>query len=404
MPVRRGRELLQLPGPTNVPERVLRAMNRPLVDFASPEFTAMIRGCLQELRLVFQTSGEVFGYVALGHATWEAALANLVRPGETVLVADTGMFARRWHDAAEGLGVVVQGFAADWQHPLDATLIEEALRADREHRIKAVLQVHIETSTGLAHDVAAVRRAIDRAGHPALLVVDAIASLAVMDLPMDAIGADVVLAASQKGLMLPPGLGFVAVGERARHAAQGGGLPRRYWDWGSRRGDQPYMWFCGTPPVSMLFGLRESLTMLFEEGLPAVFARHRRLAEAARRAVGRWAEAGALDFYVQEPAARSDAVTALAFAEGHDPDPVRLACRDELGVAFGGGIGPLAGRVLRIGHLGDLNESMLLGALGTLEIGLRRHGVPLGEGGLAAAVTFLTAARPGSCLTPQAAS
>jgi alanine-glyoxylate transaminase / serine-glyoxylate transaminase / serine-pyruvate transaminase len=327
-----------------------------------------------------------------------------VAPGETVLVADTGMFARRWRDAAEGLGVAVQGLPADWRRPLDSTLIEEALRADREHRIKAVLQVHIETSTGLAHDVAAVRRAIDRAGHPALLVVDAIASLAVMDLPMDAIGADVVLAASQKGLMLPPGLGFVAVGERARHAAQGGGLPRRYWDWGSRRGDQPYMWFCGTPPVSMLFGLRESLTMLFEEGLPAVFARHRRLAEAARRAVGRWAEAGALDFYVQEPAARSDAVTAVAFAEGHDPDPVRLACRDELGVAFGGGIGPLAGRVLRIGHLGDLNEAMLLGAMGTLEIGLRRQGMPLGEGGLAAAVAFLAADRPGSCFTSQAAS
>ncbi len=392
MPVRRGRELLQLPGPTNVPERVLRAMHRPLVDFASPEFTRMARGCLEELRLVFQTRGEVFAYVALGHATWEAALANLITPGEAVLIADTGMFARRWREAAEALGVAVHDVPTDWRRPLDGAALEEVLRADRERRIKAVLQVHIETSTGLVHDVAAVRHAIDRAGHPALLVVDAIASLAVMDLPMDAIGADVVLAASQKGLMLPPGLGFVAVGERARHAAEAGGLPRRYWDWAGRRGDQSYMWFCGTPPVSMLFGLRESLDMLFEEGLPAVFARHHRLAEAARRAVERWAAAGALDFYVREPSARSDAVTAIAFAKAHDPDPVRLVCRDELGVAFGGGIGPLAGHVLRSGHLGDLNEAMLLGALGTLEIALRRRGVPLGEGGLAAAVAFLAAA------------
>jgi alanine-glyoxylate transaminase/serine-glyoxylate transaminase/serine-pyruvate transaminase len=259
-----------------------------------------------------------------------------------------------------------------------------------------VLQVHVETSTGVAHDVAAVRRAIDRAGHPALLVVDAIASLAVVDLPMDEIGADLVLAASQKGLMLPPGMGFVAVGERARRAAERGGMPRRYWDWGVRRGDLSYMWFCGTPPVSMLFGLRESLDMLLEEGLPAVLARHRRLAEAVRRAVACWAEAGALDFYATDAAARSDAVTAVEFAEGHDPDAVRLLCRDELGVAFGGGIGPLAGRLLRVGHLGDLNEPMILGALGVLEVGLRRRGVPLGEGGLAAAAGFLAGDAGGS--------
>jgi alanine-glyoxylate transaminase/serine-glyoxylate transaminase/serine-pyruvate transaminase len=252
-----------------------------------------------------------------------------------------------------------------------------------------VFQVHVETSTGVAHDVAAVRRAIDRAGHPALLVVDAIASLAVMDLPMDEAGADVVLAASQKGLMLPPGMGFVAVGERARRAAERGGTPRRYWDWAGRRGDQAYMWFCGTPPVSMLFGLREALDMLLEEGLPAVFARHRRLAGAARCAVARWADAGALGFYALDPAARSDAVTAVLFAEGGDPDAVRLLCRDELGVAFGGGLGPLAGRVLRVGHLGDLNEPMLLGALGALEVAMRRRAVPLGEGGLAAAVASL---------------
>ena len=301
MPVLRGRALLQLPGPTNVPDRVLRAMARPLVDFASPEFTALARSCLDDLRLVFRTGGEVFAYVSLGHATWEVALANLVSPGEAVLVADTGMFARRWREAAEALGVEVRSVAGDWRRAVDPAAVEEALRADREHRIKAVLQVHVETSTGVAHDVAAVRRAIDRAGHPALLVVDAIASLAVVDLPMDEVGADLVLAASQKGLMLPPGMGFVAVGERARRAAERGGMPRRYWDWGVRRGELSYMWFCGTPPVSMLFGLRESLDMLLEEGLPAVLARHRRLAEAVRRAVACWAGAGALDFYARTP-------------------------------------------------------------------------------------------------------
>jgi alanine-glyoxylate transaminase/serine-glyoxylate transaminase/serine-pyruvate transaminase len=349
----------------------------------------MARGCLDDLRAVFRTRGEVFAYVALGHATWEVAIANLVSPGEAVLVPDTGMFARRWREAAEALGVEVVGLPAEWRRAIDPAAVEDALRRDTGRRIKAVFQVHVETSTGVAHDVAAVRRAIDRAGHPALLVVDAIASLAVMDLPMDEAGADVVLAASQKGLMLPPGMGFVAVGERARRAAERGGTPRRYWDWAGRRGDQAYMWFCGTPPVSMLFGLREALDMLLEEGLPAVFARHRRLAGAARCAVARWADAGALGFYALDPAARSDAVTAVLFAEGGDPDAVRLLCRDELGVAFGGGLGPLAGRVLRVGHLGDLNEPMLLGALGALEVAMRRRAVPLGEGGLAAAVASL---------------
>ncbi len=399
MTVRRGRELIQLPGPTNIPERVLRAMHRPAEDFASPEFTRLTRGCLDGLREVFQTEGQVYPYAALGHGTWEVALANLVQPGDRVLLADTGRFAQSWREMALALGIEVLTEPTDLRHPIDAAAIEERLRQDRARSIKAVLAVHIETSTGMVHDIAAIRRAIDAADHPALLVVDAVASLACVDLPMDRLGIDVVLAASQKGLMLPPGLSFVAVGPRAVSVSEQGGTHRRYWDWRLRSGDETYMWFYGTPPMQMIHGLRESLDMLQEEGLPAVFARHRRLAAATRACVARWAEAGALEFQAIPPAARSDSVTAIRMAAPHDPDAVRLYCRERLCVALGGGLGVLKGQVLRIGHLGDLNEPMILGALAALELALETLAVPHAPGGVTAAIRALAAGRDGRAPT-----
>ncbi len=389
--VRRGREFIQLPGPTNIPDRVLRAMHCPSVDFASDAFSAMAQACLADLRAVFQTAGRVYAFSANGHGAWEVVLDNLVADGEGVLVADTGRFAEAWAEMAAALGVEVTRTERFYRRPLDPEAVAACLRADPGHRIRAVLMVHVETSTGIAHDVGAVRAAIDAAGHPALLVVDAIASLGCMDLPMDKLGADVVIAASQKGLMLPAGMAFVGVGERAAAVAAAGGARRRYWDWRLRDGDESYFWFYGTPPVQMLFGLREAIDMLFEEGLPAVFARHNRLAEAARRAVGHWGGDGDVAFHCEVAAARSDVVTALRFPSGADPDALRRLCRDRLSVAFGGGLGPFQGQLLRIGHLGDLNEPMLLGALGALETAMRAQAVPHLPGGVDAASAYLAA-------------
>lgn len=393
MTIRRGRELIQLPGPTNIPERVLRAMARPACDFAAPEFVALARSCIEDLKAVFQTTGEVFAYSANGHGVWEVALANLVAAGERVLIPDTGRFSLSWKEMAEALGVEVVDVPTDLRHPVAQDDIQAALELDRGHRIKAVMMVQVETSTGMLHDVSAARRALDAARHPALLVVDAIASTGCIDLPMDAWDVDVVLTASQKGLMLPPGLAFVAAGPKALAAARSGGALRKYWDWQGRTGPESYMWFYGTPPIQMVYGLRESLDMLLEEGLPGVFARHSRLAEAARRAVARWATSGALEFQVVPPAARSDTVTCIRFVDPHQPDALRQLCRERLSVAFGAGLGRLQGRALRIGHLGDLNEPMILGALGALEAGMRILGVPHGDGALAAAAAHLAEAR-----------
>ena len=387
--LRRGRDFIQLPGPTNIPDRVLSAMHRPMVDFAGAEFTAMARGCLDELRHVFQTEAPVYAYSANGHGAWEIALANLIAPGEAVLMPETGRFSQSWAEMARALDIEVVTTQAFHDHPVDPAALEAALRADTGGRIKAVAMVQVETSTGVTHDVRAVRAAIDAAGHPALLLVDAIACLGCIDLPMDRWGVDLVVTASQKGLMMPAGLAFVAVGARARRAADEGGARRRYWDWRLREGEESYYWFYGTPPVQNMFGLRAALDMLFEEGLPAVFARHHRLAEAARRAAARWGEAGDVGFQCVAPEARSNVVTALTFPSGADPDLLRARCRDRLSVAFGGGIGEFAGRLLRIGHLGDLNEPMLLGALGGLEVAMRAGGVPHVAGGVDAAAQYL---------------
>jgi alanine-glyoxylate transaminase/serine-glyoxylate transaminase/serine-pyruvate transaminase len=387
--IRRGRPLIQLPGPTNIPDRVLRAMHRVGEDFAAPEFTVFARTALDELKRIVLTEGEIFAFAAVGHGAWELALQNLVGPGESVLIPEAGRFSESWREMCRALEVPALKVPGDWRRPVDANAVDAVLRDDVDRTIKAVLAVHVETSTGIAHDVGAIRAALDRTGHPALLVVDAIASLACVPLPMDELGLDVVLAASQKGLMLPPGLCFAAVGPRALAVAETGGMPRRYWDWRPRRGAHSYEWFYGTPPVQMLHGLRASLDMIFEETLAGVHARHRRLAEAARAAVARWAEAGALEFQCVEPVGRSDTITAIRFADGLDPEALRRLCRDRFSVSFGGGLGELHGKVLRIGHLGDLNEAMLLGALAVLETVLALEDVPHARGGVEAASASL---------------
>ncbi len=389
--IRRGREFVQLPGPSNVPERVLRAMSRPATDFAAPDFVGLARSAIDDLRTVFGTEGEVFAYVALGHGAWEAALANLIAPGETVLVAESGRFARGWRIVAEAIGAEVVAIEGDLRRAVDPAAIAAALEADRERRIRAVMVVQIETSTGIVNDIPAIRRAIDAAGHPALLLVDAVASLAICDLPMDRSGVDLAIAASQKGLMMPPGLGFVAVGPRAAEQAERGGAPRRYWDWRIRRGPESYEWFYGTPPIQMMYGLREALDMLFEEGLEKVLARHRRLADAVRAAVARWSEADMVEFHATEPAERCDAITALRLPEEARVKEIRAFCRDRLSVAFGGGLPPFEGKMIRIGHLGDLNEPMILGALAALELAFLRFGVDHAPGGVEAAIASLAA-------------
>lgn len=396
MSVRRGREFVQLPGPTNIPERVLRVLGTPATDFSAPEFTALVRSCLVDLGRIFRTSGEVFAFAALGHGAWEAALVNLFVPGETVLIPRTGRFSESWREMAEGLGIRTLAVEGDMRRAVDPEAIGAALRADGGRGIAGVLVVHIETSTGVVNDLRALRAAIDTAGHPALFVVDAVASLAVSDLRMDEWGIDAALAASQKGLMGPPGLSFLALGGRALARAAGNPAPRRYWDVGPRRGAvESYAHFFGTPPLQLVRALREALDMIIEEGLEEVLRRHRRLASAVRAAVARWAEAGALDIFARDPEARSDAVTAIDFPPEYRPDAVRAFCRDRLSVAFGAGLPPFSGRMLRIGHLGDLNEPMILGALGALELALRLHGVPHAPGGVEAAIAALAAERSG---------
>ena len=387
--LQRGRIFLATPGPTNVPDRVLRAMHRAAEDFAAPPFSDTARACLLDLARVFATSGRVFCFIGNGHAAWEVPLVNLVEPGDAVLVPVSGRFSQSWAEMAECLGLETIRLEQPRDRPLDPAAIETALRADRGQKIKAVLAVQTETATGITSDMVAIRRAIDAVGHPALFVVDAIASLAAEPFAMDEWGIDCALTASQKGLMLPPGLAFVALNDRALAMAETCRHPRRYFDLNFRRGAQTYQWFHGTPPLQQIWGLRESLDMLFEEGLDAVVARHRRLADAVRACVGAWAEAGALDFHCPVPDARSNAVTAIRTSPGIDPDAIRRLARDHYQTALGAGIGDLEGKAFRIGHLGDLNEPMILGTLAATELALRHLGVPHGAGGLEAAIESL---------------
>ena len=394
----RGRNFLMTPGPSNIPDRVLAAMHRPAVDLMDIDFMALTESCFADLAKLFGTDGRVFLYTSNGHGAWEAALANVLGEGDLVLAPSTGVFSWAWGQLAGDLGARVEEIAGDWRSAFDPARIEERLRADPEHRIKAVLAVQTDTATSVTSDIAAVRRALDACHHPALLMADVVASLGTADFRMDEWGVDVAVAGSQKGLMMPPGLAFTAASRRALARGRTAGIRRGYWDWERRMDSEEfYMKFFGTPPEHLVWGLREALDMLFEEGLEAAFARHRRLAEAVHAAVGVWGRAGALELNVVNPAERANAVTTVRVAMGIDANRLRLLARDELDVSLGTGLGPLDGRAFRIGHMGWVNEPMVLGALGGVEMAMQACGVPYAKGGVTAAVDALTAARfPGS--------
>jgi alanine-glyoxylate transaminase/serine-glyoxylate transaminase/serine-pyruvate transaminase len=385
-----GQRFLHSPGPTRLPDEVLHAMGRQPMDLADPRLDPIIAACEAGLkRLLHTEQSDVLMYAANGHGAWEAAIVNLLGPGRAALVPGTGHFSESWAIQTEALGCKVVRTPWVEGRPIDVKAVEQALRDDTRREIVAVFSVHTDTASGVTSDLQALRAAIDASDHPALFVVDVVASLGVVPFDMDALRADVVIGASQKGLMLPPGLGFVAINERARASAEANPMPRFYWDWGRRRDALSYRKFCGTPPMNLLFGMQAALQLIFAEGLDAVFARHRHLAGAVHAAVQGWSEGRALDFFCQEPARRSCSVTAVAVRQGVDPEALRSVARERFQVALSGGLGPLAGRVFRIGHMGDINAAMLLGALGGVEAALRAQGIPIGQGGVQRAVEFL---------------
>jgi alanine-glyoxylate transaminase/serine-glyoxylate transaminase/serine-pyruvate transaminase len=389
--VKRGRHFLQIPGPTNVPDRVLRALAQPTIDHRGPAFAALGHEVLEGLQRVFQTSGAVVIYPSSGTGAWEAALVNTLSAGDTVLMFETGHFATLWRDMSLRLGLQVEFVPGDWRHGVDPDVVHDRLVEDRDRKIKAVALVHNETSTGVTSRVGDVRRQMTAANHPALLLVDTISSLGSIDYRHDEWGVDVTVSGSQKGLMLPPGLGFNAISDRALAASRSARLPKAYWDWEPMIHDNRSGFFPYTPATNLLYGLRESLQMLFEEGLPRVFARHTRYGEATRRAVRAWG----LEVLAVNPEEYSSSLTAVMVPPPHDADQLRQAILERYDMSLGTGLGKLKGRVFRIGHLGDFNDLMLAGALSGVEMGLSACRVPFNRGGVTAALDYLSAA-PGS--------
>ena len=384
-----GRHFLQIPGPTNVPDRVLRAIDLPTMDHRGPEFADLGKAVLAGMKRIFDTAaGEVVIYPASGTGAWEAALVNTLSAGDRVLMAETGQFAVLWQKLATRLGLQAEFLAGDWRHGADPAAIEKRLRADSEKRIKAVCVVHNETSTGVTSRIAEVRRAIDAAGHPALFMVDTISSLASIDYRHDEWGVDVTVAGSQKGLMLPPGLSFNAISAKALAASRNATLPRSYWSWDEMLASGRSGYFPYTPATNLLYGLREAIVMLEEEGLANVFARHQRHADATRRAVRAWG----LEVLALDPAEYSSSLTAVMLPPGQDADRVRKVILERFDMSLGTGLGKLAGRVFRIGHLGDFNDLMLIGTLAGVEMGLALAGYPVKKEGVQAAMEFLAAA------------
>ena len=381
-----GRHFLQIPGPTNVPDRVLRAIAQPTIDHRGPAFAALGHEVLDGLRFVFQTTGAVVIYPSSGSGAWEAALVNTLSPGDRVLMAETGQFAILWRDMAVRLGLQVDFIPGDWRHGVDAAAIGQKLRADAGRTITAVALVHNETSTGVTSDIPSVRRAIDESGHPALLLVDAVSSLGAIDYRHDAWRVDVTISSSQKGMMLPPGLGFNAISAKALAASASARIPRAFWDWRPQLRDNAAGYFPTTPAINLLYGLREAVHMLREEGLAQVFARHSRFAEATRRAVTGWG----LELLCARPEEFSSALTAVVMPDGHDADAFRKVVLERFDMSLGAGLGRLKGKVFRIGHLGDFNDLMLAGTLGGVEMGLAAAGVPFNRGGITAALEYLS--------------
>jgi alanine-glyoxylate transaminase/serine-glyoxylate transaminase/serine-pyruvate transaminase len=380
-----GRHFLQIPGPTNVPDRVLRAMDHPTIDHRGPAFTKLGKRCLDGMKTIFKTDTHVVIYPASGTGAWEAALVNLLCEGDTVLMVETGHFASLWQKMATNLGIKTEFLETDWRRGVDPQAVEDRLRDDSAGEIRAVCVVHNETSTGSRSRIGEVRKAMDAAGHTALLMVDTISSLASIDYRHDEWGVDVTVSGSQKGLMLPPGLSFNALSERAIAESRNGGMNRSYWDWHDQIAANASGAFPFTPATNLLYGLAEAIDMLHEEGLDNVFARHDRHAEATRRAVQAWG----LEVLCQEPQDYSSSLTAVLLPEGHDADALRATILRHFNMSLGNGLSRLAGKVFRIGHLGDFNDLMLMGTLSGVEMGLKLADIPHQSGGAATAMQYL---------------
>jgi alanine-glyoxylate transaminase/serine-glyoxylate transaminase/serine-pyruvate transaminase len=387
-PRRPGRHFLQIPGPTPIPERVLAAMSRQILDHRGPDFQALGHRVLANVKTLFKTKNHVVIYPASGTGAWEAAFVNTLSPGDHVLMVETGQFALLWKIMAERLGLVCDVIPTDWRTGPEAHLIGEKLAADKDHKIKAVCVVHNETSTGCRAHIDEVRKAMDTAKHPALLMVDTISSLGVMDLRHDEWGVDVTVSGSQKGMMLPPGLSFTAISDKALAASKTAKLPRAFWHWDDMIANNANGFFPYTPATGLLYGLEEAIDMLNEEGLDNVFARHERLAEATRRAVKGWG----LEIWCRDPKYYSAAVTTVAMPEGYNADAFRKLVLDTFDMSLGTGLNKLAGKAFRIGHLGDTNELTVMGALSGVEMGLEIGGIPHRKGGAAAAMSYLAGA------------
>jgi alanine-glyoxylate transaminase/serine-glyoxylate transaminase/serine-pyruvate transaminase len=386
----RGRQFFANPGPTNIPDSVLLACAHHTVDFNDPAFIEVYDLCIAGLKRVLRTEQEIFLYTGSGHAAWEASLVNLLSPGDAVLILESGHFSLSWARMAQDLGLEVRTVPADWRRGVDMAAVRAALAEDVGHAIRAVCVVHNETATGMTIPVQEVRAAMDAAGHPALLLADTISSLGSLDFRMDEWGVDAAVGGSQKGLMLPTGMSFTGVSAKAMRAHEASRLPKHYFNWTNMMG-RPHRSFVGTIPTSLFYGLREALRLLDEEGLDEVIARHHRLAEAVRAAVQHWSGNAGPQLFCLNPGRYSDSVTAVLMPEGVDADAFRAVALGRFNLSLGGGLGPLGGKVFRIGHLGDLNEPMVLGTLATVELAMKAAGVPHAPGGVDAAIALLAA-------------
>jgi alanine-glyoxylate transaminase / serine-glyoxylate transaminase / serine-pyruvate transaminase len=388
MTVRAGREFLAIPGPTTMPDEVLQAMHRPALDIYSEQMVELTESLLRDLAKLFATKGRSYIYIANGHCAWEATLSNVLSRGDKVLVLESGRFAIGWGLAAAGMGAEVEVLKGDWRRAIRPAEVEARLNQDKDHEIKAILAVQVDTASGAYNDIEAIGKAIKATGHPALFMVDTVASLGCMPFEMDKWGIDVAMSGSQKGLMTPPGLGFVAANDRAREVHKRANLRTPYWDWTERDGAEHYRKYAGTAPVHLLFALRQAIDMLYREGLENAHLRHRLLGEAVRRAVAIWTEGQVLGFNIAEAGERSNTVTTVTM-NGHEPAALQRYCKEKCGVVLGTGIGELQGQAFRIAHMGHVNAPMILGTLGVVEVGLNALNIPHGKGGTEAAIEYL---------------
>ena len=389
MSVKNGRQFLSIPGPTTVPDEVLAAMHRPAVDIRKGELVDVTAGLKDDLRMITKSKGTPFIYIANGHGAWEAALSNVLCRDDKVLVLESGSFAGGWGQTGGTIGLDVEVLPGSWRKSVDPEAVEARLKADKSGDIKAVLVVQIDTASSVKNDIPAIRRAIDNAGHDALLMVDTIASLGTMDYRMDEWGVDVTVAACQKGLMMSPGVSFTVANEKAMARPQKANLRTAYWDWTSRQGPEHYQNYAGTPPVHMLFGLQKAFELIHDEGLDNIFERHRLLASATRVAVGKWAEKDEFAFNIIDPNERANSVTTVLVTNAQHLEAIHDYCIEKCGVVVGVGIAALSGKALRIAHMGHVNAPMLLGTLSSIEMSLKALDIPHGAGGVEAAIDFL---------------